>query len=478
MEKEINGATALAYMLSCYEVRYIFGIPGDTNTEFHAGLAQFPSIRYVLARDERGAGYMADAYARISNRPGVVDVPAGGGPLYAIASIAESHLSQIPVLLITSDIPLYGEGRGFITDVDCVRIFEAVTKASIQVKSATMIPEIVRRAFRIATSGRPGAVQICVPEDIYRQCINTSEVSFHIERSCMTYPAYAAEARHDDLLALRNLIASCRRPVIVAGGGVNRARGQQALTRVAEQYGIPVVTTITGQNVIPDSHELAIGNIGDNGFHPHANRALEECDLMIYAGCKVGSTMTMGWTFPAPDPRRTIAQIDIDPEVLGNNTDNALSIAADARLTFEAFSALPLPEKMSIDPNWVPNLNAWRKMFWQQTFAELKELATDPDLTPIPAELVIDALGSRLKKPHLIISDPGTPTPYLCRLVKLDDGTSRMIFQRALGSLGYAIPAVVGAWFANPELRPIGLFGDGSLGMAVGDLRSKSAGES
>jgi acetolactate synthase-1/2/3 large subunit len=470
----MNGAEILAKMLSLYEVRYIFGLPGDTNTALYAALSAHSSITHVLTRDERGAGCMADAYARVSGRPGVVEVPSGGGPLYALPSVAEAHLSQIPVVIITSDTPLGSEGRGFITAVDCVRVFEPVTKASIQVKSAHLIPEIVRRAFRIATSGCPGAVHIAVPEDIYHQEVDARTISFHVERECTRFPAFPAKARSGDVEALAALVGQAARPLLVAGGGVNRSGAAPALASIARRCSIPVVTTITGQNVMPDSDELAIGVIGDNGFHPHALRALEEADLVIYVGCRLGSTMTIGWSFPSPRADRKCVQIDIDPEVLGNGAEYALGIVGDAREVLEAFNQLPLPVPARRDPQWIATLNSWRRRFWDVTRAELETLAADAALTPLPPQLVIDALARRLVEPHYVISDPGTPTPYLCRLLRLDDGRSRLIFQRALGALGYAIPAVVGAWHADPSLRPIGLFGDGSLGMSVGELETIS----
>jgi acetolactate synthase-1/2/3 large subunit len=184
--------------------------------------------------------------------------------------------------------------------------------------------------------------------------------------------------------------------------------------------------------------------------------------------------MTIGWSFPTPRVGRKAVQIDIDPEVLGNGAEYSLGLVGDAREVLDAFNELPVPASVARDPRWVPTLNSWRRLFWDATRAELETLATDSPPTPLAPQLVIDALARRLSRPHYIISDPGTPTPYLCRLLRLDDGRSRLIFQRALGALGYAIPAVVGAWHADPSLRPIGLFGDGSLGMSVGELETIS----
>lgn len=465
----MNGAELLVKMLLAHEVRELFGVPGDTNVPLYAALdAHRDAIRHVMARDERSAGYMADAYARVSNRVGVVEVPSGGGAMYALPAVAEANGSSVPQILITSDNTLMSEGRGVITELDCVRLFEPITKASIQVKSAQKIPEIMRRAFRIATTGRPGAVHLAFPEDVLHEHVDAAALSLHGETGCRTFPAYPARAEKQSLQKLLALICGAARPLLVVGGGVNRSGGGAALTQFAERYRLPVVTTITGQNAILDTHDLSIGIVGDNGFHPHANRAMEEADLLVYFGCRNGSVVSIGWTFPSTRAGRQTAQIDIDPSVLGNNSENVLGIHSDARLALEDLNALPPPKTIATDSTWVATLNDWRRAFWRHAEAQLPKTPTNP----LGAQRVIDALNRRLDKPYLLFSDPGTPTPYLGRFLRLADPASRLYIPRAFGALGYAIPAVVGSWFANPHIRPIGLFGDGSLGMSAGELES------
>lgn len=466
----MNGAELLVRMLRAYGVRHIFGVPGDTNISFYAALKELGGeVQHILTRDERNAGYMADAYARVTNRPGVVEVPSGGGSMYALPAIAEAHESSVPVILLNFDMPMVGEGRSVITQfADLVRLFEPVTKASIQVKLAVKIPEIVRRAFRIATSGRPGAVNLVIPEDMLHEEVNAADVSMHIEPACTTFPAYPSAAPPKQVLELQALIAAAQRPLLVVGGGVNRARGGAAVTKLAEQLRLPVVTTITGQNALPDHHELAMGIVGDNGFHPHANRAMEEADLLVYVGCRIGSVVTVGGTFPAPRSQRRIVQIDICPDALGNTSNNTLSIHGDARIVMEQLGALPRPQSMRADAKWVETLNAWRKRFWIDAARHSASAAAGP----LQPQTIIESLNRRLREPHILLADPGTSTVYLNRYLRFDDATSRILIPRAYGALGYALPAVVGAWAANPEIRPIGLFGDGSFMMSLGDLET------
>ena len=467
----MNGAELLARMLRAYDVRCVFGVPGDTNIHFYTALDALPGApRHILTRDERSAGFMADAYARLTRRPGVVEVPSGAGPMYALPAIAEANESSVPLILLTFDMPMSGEGRGIISQfVDLAQLLAPVTKLSVQIKAAAKIPETIRRAFRIATTGRPGAVHLVIPEDILHQELGSADqVALHAEEACKTSPAYAPCASTADVLALRNLITSASRPLLVAGGGVNLSGGGQALTTLAERYRIPVVTTMTGRNAIPDHHDLALGIVGDNGFLPQANRALEESDLLIYFGCRIGSVVSIGWTFPPPRPDRKIVQVDICPDFLANNTVNALSIHGDARAVLEQLNALPAPERMRTDLQWMQTLRRWTERFWQHSAEQL----ASRNGGPLPPQAVIEALNRRMQGPYCIFADPGTSTSYLNRFLRLRDPRSRVIIPRAYGGLGYAIPAVIGGWLAHPGSRPIALFGDGSFGMSVGELES------
>jgi acetolactate synthase-1/2/3 large subunit len=361
-------------MLRAYEVPCVFGVPGDTNILFYSALEGLEGApRHVLTRDERSAGFMADAYARLTRRPGVVEVPSGAGPMYALPAIAEANESAVPLILLTFDMPMSGEGRGIISQfIDLAQLLAPVTKLSVQIKAAAKIPETIRRAFRVATTGRPGAVHLVIPEDILHQEIGASEtVSLYAEEACKMSPAYAPCAPMADLLALQNLVCNASRPLLVAGGGVSMSGGGGALTTFAERYRIPVVTTMTGRNAIPDLHELSLGIIGDNGFLPQANRAMEEADLLIYIGSRIGSTVSIGWTFPAPRSDRKIVQIDICPEFLANNTVNALSICRDARSVLEQLNGLPVPTSRCTDPKWIPTLETWSQRFWQHSTEQL-----------------------------------------------------------------------------------------------------------
>jgi acetolactate synthase-1/2/3 large subunit len=371
---------------------------------------------------------------------------------------------------MTADIPLAGEGKQTITELDCQGLFESITKWSTIVKSADKIPETIRRAFRIATTGRPGAVHLAFPEEALKGKLRNDKSAFYSETECRTYPAYRTRGTRPQLEQLTSHLLEAKRPVIVAGGGANHSQAGPAIQAVAEWLAAPVVTTISGQGLLGDDHPLAIGVIGDNGFHPHAHRAVEEADLLFYIGCKMGSVSTISWSMPSPQLERKILQIDLNPEMLGNNFQNTLSLAGDARLVVEELLILLKGQTNQRKPSdWVEDINRERTEFW-----ETAQTAVQADETPLKPQRIIAALNRHLDTSTIVISDAGTPTPYITRFLKLSGNESRFIIPRAYGGLGYAIPAVVGAHCARPQAKLVGLFGDGSLGMSAGELETVS----
>ena len=203
-------------------------------------------------------------------------------------------------------------------------------------------------------------------------------------------------------------------------------------------------------------------------FTPHAHRAVEEADVLLYVGCKMGSVSTIKWTLPSSRPDRKIIQIDIDPTILGNNFANTLSVDGDARLVLQDLGKLLRKTVKPSGPRpWVEELNQARARFWHEAEAKLNSEAI-----PLKPQRIVNALNKRLPSPAVVIADAGTPTPYITRFLKLGGSGSRFLIPRAYGGLGYAIPAVVGAWYARPDAKPVGLFGDGSLGMSAGELET------
>jgi acetolactate synthase-1/2/3 large subunit len=207
--------------------------------------------------------------------------------------------------------------------------------------------------------------------------------------------------------------------------------------------------------------------IGDNGYHPHAMRAVEEADVLLYVGCKLGSVSTVRWTLPSDHAGRKILQVDINPHIIGNNYPVEDAVVGDARLVLEDILTELGKGGRSDADGWIEHLNRIRHSFWTKAAAVLAG-----DETPLSPQRVIGSLNRIMCEPAVVIADAGTATPYVTRYLKLNHDRSRFIIPRAYGGLGYAIPGVVGAWLARPEARPIGLFGDGSMGMSCGELET------
>ncbi|MBV2145098.1 thiamine pyrophosphate-binding protein [Falsochrobactrum sp. TDYN1] len=466
----MNGAAALVRMLSDYGVEVIFGVPGDTNVALYRALKSIEGAPvHVLCRDERSAVFMADCYARISGKPAIAEVPSGAGAMYALPGVAEANESSVPVILLVNDIPRAGVGRGTLTELPIGELFRPIAKHVETLPSIGKLPEVVRRAFRYATAGRPGAAVLALPEDILYEEIPEADVSLHIEPQCRVAPSYRVQPQQDAIDAAMTALLEAKKPLIVAGGGLNRSGASLALTQFAERLNIPVVTTITGQGAVRDNHDLSIGIIGDNGFHPHALWALENADLVVYIGCRMGSVATMNWRHPSMNAHCKIIQIDLNPEVIANTYEVDFPIYGDARAVLEAMINAINPEYLLDTVVWVDNINQRRKEFWEH-IASMDE----QDPSPIRPEFIIETLNRHLPAPCNVISDAGTPTPYSTRFLKFCDDQSRLVIPRFFGGLGYAIPAVIGAYYAAPNVRPVGLFGDGSLGMSAGELETLS----
>ena len=373
----MTGAQALVKMLIEYDAKVIFGVPGDTSLALYEALYDAGGrIQHVLARDERSATFMADAYARLAHRPGFCECPSGAGALYSVPGVAEANASSIPVVLFTSGISLAGEGKGTITEMPHHTLFEPITKHSSVVNSAAKVPETLRRALRIATSGRPGAVHLVLPTESMVDRVALGAASLHAEAECSAYPAYRTRGSAAAVEQLAAHLLTAERPVIVAGGGVNHSQANAEVLELARRLGAPVVTTISGQGTMPDEHPLALGVVGDNGFHPHAHRALEEADVLLYVGCKMGSVSTIKWTLPSARTERKILQIDLDPTLLANNFENTLSVAGDARLVLDDLLQR-LPGEARPASAWVDELNRAFVTGYREAEAEADELLDD-----------------------------------------------------------------------------------------------------
>jgi acetolactate synthase I/II/III large subunit len=463
----LNGGQLVVEMLKAYEVEYVFGVPGDTGLALYDALGRAHAqgeICHILARDERSAAYMADVYARVSFRPAVCEGPSGAGATYLASGLAEAHASSIPVIALTSDTPLGLEGRNVLTELDQPALFAPITKWAAVAREAGRIPDIIRQAFRVAVSGRPGAVQVSLPMDVLS--MEAEAHALYAEEACRSYPAYPARPDPAAVEAAAGLLAQASRTLIVAGGGVVSAQAWGELTALAEALGAPVGTSICGKGAIAEDHPLSVGVVGSNGRRPYANGLLAEAGLIFYVGCKTGSVTTAGWTLPSRDTRQTILHLDVDPVEIGRNYPTTVGLVGDARLGLADLLAAVRARAVTPRADPLAPLAAEIEAFWDEFEAE-----ADSTSAPIKPQRIIRALARMLPDDSIVVADAGTPTPFTAAYLRSAAGR-QVIIPRGYGGLGYALPGVLGAKLARPQATVVGLVGDGSFGMSAGELET------
>ncbi len=463
----VPAAEAVVRMLDLYGVRHLFGLCGDTSLPFYDALYRLDHpIVHVLARDERSAAYMADGYARVSGRPGVCEAPSGGGATYLLPGLVEANESSSPVLGLTSDVPVTSRGRYPLTELDQESLFRPLTKWNTVCDRAEQVPQALRSAFRHMTTGRPGAAHIGLPYDVLKQPVAAAELWAQPEHG--QYPAWRSAPDPHALDAAAAALAAARRPVFICGGGVVTARATDVLAEVAALVDAPVCTTVTGKGAIADGHPLAVGVVGLNGGVVATRDVVQQADLVVFVGCRAGSTTTERWTSP---PREVpIVHLDVDPTAVSANYRTTHALIGDARLALEALRDRLIADRPSgsRSSSHGAALVATAVRAKREAF---DRLAASLD-TPIRPERIVAALNRVLPPEAVVVADPGTPCPYLAAYLDRAEAGRSFLTNRAHGALGYSMAAALGAWFADPRRKCVAVMGDGSFGFAVGELET------
>lgn len=465
-----TGAEAMVRMLEAHGVRHMFGLCGDTTLPFYDALYRLDhGIEHVLTRDERCAAYMADGYARVTGRVGVCEGPSGGGATYMVPGLVEANESSSAILAITTDVSVASAGHYPLTELDQTALFRPLTKWNAVTPKSEMVPDMVRRAFRAMTTGRPGAAHLGFPIDVQRGDVppGTEDAdALWADPALGTFPARRAAPDPTEAEALADALVTAKNPVVICGGGVVIAGAEAELDRLATALDIVVATTVSGQGSLADSHPNCLGVVGSNGGVMATREAVETADLALFIGCRAGSVTTERWRFPKPGTR--ILHIDADPEVIGASYATEVGIAADARLALGAVNAAL--ESRNTPPNGfggatiVADLKAKKRA----VFAPLAE----SDASPVLPERLIAELQKALPKDSIVVADPGTPCPYVSAYLEQDRPGRRIFSNRAHGALGYALSAAMGAWYGRPEAKIVSLMGDGSFGFTCGELET------
>lgn len=459
----LSGAEAMVHMLQAYGVEHMFGLCGDTTLPFYDALQGLDhGITHFLTRDERHAAYMADAYARVTGRPGVCEGPSGGGATYILPGLVEANDSSVPVLAITTDVATTSRGRYPLTELDQVALMRPLTKWNASLDSAARLPAAMRQAFRAMTTGRPGAVHLALPFDTQKAAVDAAEI--WAEPAHRAYPATRAAPDPAQVERAAEVLGNARRAVAVCGGGPVIAGAYAPLQQLAEALDLPVATTVSGQGAISETHPLALGVVGSNGGVPATRAVVEEADVVLFIGCRAGSVTTERWR--APGPGATVIHIDSDPDVLGANYATEVAIQADARLALEALAAALMTDRVA------PQKGATRaSAAWSTKLGEFQPLAQSQE-RPIRPEAVIAALTDILPDDAVICADPGTPCPYFSAHYRWPKAGRHFITNRAHGALGFSLAAAMGAQVGRPDAKVLSVMGDGSFGFACGELET------
>jgi len=464
LRNSITGAEAMVRMLEAHDVRHVFGLCGDTTLPFYDALYRLDhDIEHILTRDERSACYMADGYARVTGKVGVCEGPSGGGATYILPGLVEANESSIPVLAITSDVGTRSRGHYPLTELDQEGLMRPLTKHTSVIQHADAVPDAVRTAFRTMTTGRPGTAHLGFPIDVQRGEANPEAI--WADPAHASFPAHPSGPDPARVEAAVEAILSARFPVVICGGGIVLAGGEDAFRRFVEALDIAVATTISGQGAIPETHPNNVGVVGSNGGVADTRALVEKADLVVFLGCRAGSVTTELWRYPAKGTR--IVHIDNDPEVIGASYRTEVAVVSDARLAVEALNAALAARSLPDGFGGAAVVAPLKARKW----AAFEAIAAATD-RPIRPERTIAALRRCLDDDAVVVGDPGTPCPYISAFYELRTAGRRLFSNRAHGALGYALSAAVGAAYGVPGRKVVALMGDGSFGFTCGELET------
>ncbi len=463
--KKMTGAEAFVHMLDKHSVDYIFGLCGDTSLPFYDALKTTKhNIKHILTRDERSAGYMADAYARLTQKPGICEGPSGGGATYILPGLIEANDSSVPILAINSDVAITSRGKYPLTELNQKSLMQPLTKWNDIVDNAKSIPHLIRTAFRRMTTGKPGATHLAFPIDTQRQMCEYKDL--WTDSIFQKYPAIRYAGDPVNIIRAADLINNAKFPVIVVGGGVVISGATQELCAFVEKIGCVVATSISGQGAIRDDHPQALGVVGSNGGVVPTRQVIQQADVIIYMGCRLGSVTTEVYKYPALGDAKII-HIDADADVLGTNYPNDVSIISDAKLALQN-----LIEAVDTDTNGrKKNAELAVQKAKEVKFGTFMKLvhANDGIIRP---ENIIFELQRTLSNDAIVVADPGTPCPYLSGYYNWGLEGRHFITNRAHGALGFALPAAIGAQFACPNNKVVAMMGDGSFCFNAGEMET------
>ena len=454
------GAEVIADMLAGYGVTHVFMVPAVLRRTF-AEMERRTSIARVHCHGEKSAAYMADGYARASGKPGICMAQVIGA-LNLAAGLRDAYLAHSPVIAITGGRDPKTKFRKVYQEIDDVPAFEPVTKFNATIDEVARVPDMLRQAFRVATSGAPGPVHLQFRGNEGQVDLDEAEMEPLVETQFARVPPFRPQPEAAHLNAALDLLQKAERPVIVAGGGVRASVAGRELVSLAEALQIPVATSLNGKDAIPGTHPLSVGVVGSYS-RESANRAVNRADLVCFIGTETGGMTTHFWAVP---PIGTPAiQIDIEPESLGRNYPLAASVLGDAKAVLAGMLAQADKSSARRREGWIKEIAVLRSE-WYAKYSAMLQSST----VPINPARICHELTQHVPDDAIVVVDTGHAGMWMGGMYDLRVPTQSYI--RSAGHLGWAFPAGLGAKAACPE-RPVVVFtGDAGFWYHIGEIET------
>lgn len=451
---KMTGAQAIVEVLHREGVTTLFGIPGGVVIPLFDALFGDSKIDLVLTRHEQGAVHAADGYARSSGKTGVCLVTSGPGATNIVTGLATAYMDSIPLVALTGQVPTHFIGNDAFQEADTTGITRPVTKHNFIVRDPQELLGVMKKAFYIARTGRPGPVLVDLPKDIL-----TATTDFHYPER-VSIPGYNVTLKGHLRQTRRAVeaINGAKRPVIYAGGGIVASGASEELTRFSTITGIPVTLTLMGMGAFPGSHPQFLGMLGMHGTKA-ANYAVDRCDLLIAIGARFDDRVTGNVSLFAPDAK--IIHIDIDPSSIRKNVVIDIPIVGDAKHILKEM--LKDAKRLSIEP-WLDEIKKWK------TDHPLTYSKNDDGLPP---QYVVEQVYKVTEGKAIITTEVGQNQMWAAQFYTFDN-PRQLITSGGLGTMGYGLPAAIGAQLANPDAVVIDIAGDGSIQMNIQELATLS----
>ena len=450
LETAKTGSELVLETLRDLGIDTIFGYPGGAVLPLYDAIYSFEGIQHILGRHEQGCLHEAEGYAKSTGKLGVAVVTSGPGATNAITGIADAMSDSVPLLVFTGQVNRAGIGKDAFQEADIVGITMPITKYNYQVRETADIPRIITEAVHIATTGRPGPVVIDLPKDV-----SALETDFIYEPS-VKLPSYQPTIEPNELQIKKILkqLSKAKKPVLLAGGGVSYAGAAKELIALAERYQIPVVTSLLGQGTIATSHSLFLGMGGMHGFFA-ANIAMTETDFMISVGCRFDDRLTGNPKTFAKNAK--VAHIDIDPAEIGK------IIAVDIPVVGDAKKAL---QQLLAEPTVHNNTEKWIEKVTQD---KNRVRSYDKKERVVQPQAVIERIGELTKGDAIVVTDVGQHQMWAAQYYPYQN-ERQLVTSGGLGTMGFGVPAAIGAKIANPDKEVVLFVGDGGFQMTNQEL--------